>query len=187
MPSPVQPLSRHRQCKGCEEFYPEQFPWHGEWPRGYCSRECHIDTKRAEAPTPRRTASLVTRAPVKIKRTAISPASPEQRAKKAAGASIVSGAVTGLDPAHICPRDLGGCDDPLCVVPLTREEHEAFDNADPRTGRRLDILPYLIAHGCIDELAHALHHYRGDLIALLERVTGEKWIPADSRQEQGHA
>jgi hypothetical protein len=172
----IEPTIRRRSCKKCETLYVEPFPYENSWPKGYCSEDCYKAKKRAEAPTPRRTQGLVTK-PSKAKRQAISPASPAQRAKKAAGASIVSGAVTGLDPAHICPRDLGGCDEHLCVVPLTREEHEAFDNADPRTGKRLDILPYLIAHGCVDELAHALEHYRGDLIALLERVTGEKWEP----------
>ncbi len=115
------------------------------------------------------------RKPTTPKRRPISPASTAQRAKRTA--SIVSGETRGLDPAHICPRSLGGCDHPDCVVPLTRAEHRAFDEADPRTGKRLDLLPYLVAHGCHAELAHALEHYRCDLPALLERVTGEAWRP----------
>lgn len=104
------------------------------------------------------------------KRRSVSPASHAQRAKvRAMLGSIVSGA-TPCDPAHIWPRGLGGCDDPLCVVPLTRAEHIAYDAG------ALDLLPYLIGHGMVDELAHALTHSR-DLVGLLNRVTGERWAP----------
>lgn len=103
------------------------------------------------------------------RRRAISPASPAQR-DKADAASIISGEY-GCDPAHIWPRGLGGCDSPLCVVPLTRAEHRAYDDG------RLDLLPHLIAHGLVAELAHALEHARGDLIGLLNQITGERWAP----------
>jgi hypothetical protein len=85
-------------------------------------------------------------------------------------ASIASGN-RPCDPAHIVSRAKGGCDSPLCVVPLTRLEHRAYDDG------RLDLLPYLVAHCCVDELAHALEHTRGDLIGLLEQVTGVRWAP----------
>lgn len=180
---PITPLVQMRACVGCPTRFVAPHP--KGWPPGFCTEDCYRDFKRAEAPPAKPHAPLIVRGTTKPRRVAISPASPEQRAKKRAGASIVSGAVEGLDPAHLCPRDLGGCDDPDCVVPLTRAEHRAFDEPDPRTGKRLDLLPYLVANRCIVELQHALEHYNGDLIALLERVTGEKWIPADQSKREG--
>lgn len=68
--------------------------------------------------------------------------------------------------AHLWPRGMGGCDEADCVVPLVRPVHRALDDG------RFDVLPYLIAHGCVPELQHALGHANGDLVALIERVTG---------------
>lgn len=154
----IQRTTRQRECtrQGCTTRY-DDLNWENPWPKKFCSAECARGKGRASIPT---------------KRKAISPASPQQRAKRAAGLSIVSGASEGLDPAHLCPRGLGGCDDALCVVPLTRYEHEMFDRG------KLDLLPYLVP-GHVDEIAHALHHYRGDLPALLERLTGAKWIAVE--------
>ncbi len=182
MSAPIQPSLRLRLCarERCDTRYDDLY-WENPWPKRFCSPECTRGPIVEREHKPRM--PLVTRTRPKAPR-AISPASTEQRAKKAARGSIVSGATQGLDPAHICPRSLGGCDDPDCVVPLTRAEHRAFDEPDPRTGRRLDILPYLVAHNCHAELAHALEHYRCDLIALLERVTGEKWEPQSSREDK---
>jgi hypothetical protein len=106
-------------------------------------------------------------------RASFTPASPAQRAAVAGRGSIVSGE-TPVDAAHLTPRAWGGCDDPLCVVPLTRAEHRAFDDG------RLDILPFLIAHGCWAELAHAVEAHRMDPIALLHRCTGERYVPERS-------
>lgn len=100
----------------------------------------------------------------------ISEASPEQRAKVKDRVSILGGEGP-CDPCHIWPRSLGGCDDPLCVFPATREEHRAFDQG------HLDVLPALLAHGYVAELQHALGHANGDLLALLERVTGDTYVP----------
>jgi hypothetical protein len=99
------------------------------------------------------------------KRSGFTPASPSQRAKVRDRGSIVSGEGP-CDPCHLTSRQWGGCDHEDCVIPLTREEHRAFD------GRRLDVLPYLIAHGLWVELAHAVlvHHY--DPVSLAERCTG---------------
>jgi hypothetical protein len=74
-------------------------------------------------------------------------------------------------PSHLVPRAHGGCDHPDCVIPLTRAEHGAFDDG------RLDILPFLIAHGCWVELGHAVvvHHY--DPVSLAERCTGDRYVP----------
>jgi hypothetical protein len=56
-------------------------------------------------------------------------------------------------------------------VPLRRDVHRAFDDGE------LDLLPYLIAHGCFAELAHAVAEHQVDPIALLQRCTGERWTP----------
>lgn len=100
----------------------------------------------------------------------ISPASPEQRFKARHAVSIVSGHAP-CDPAHLWPRGMGGCDDELCVVPLTRMEHMAFDAG------ALDLLPWLLAHKLVPEIQHALGHANGDMIALLHRLTGDRYVP----------
>jgi hypothetical protein len=100
----------------------------------------------------------------------ISPASPAQRAKVRGAISIVSGEGP-CDPAHLWPRGMGGCDDPLCVVPLTRTEHMAFDAG------ALDLQPYLIAHGLWAELAHMILAHHVDPIAMLHRTTGDRYTP----------
>lgn len=97
-------------------------------------------------------------------------ASHAQRRKIAGMASIVSGR-SPCDPAHLWPRSRGGCDDPLCVVPLTRDEHRAFDQG------RLDVLPSLIASGCWAELAHAIEAHHVSPLTLVRRCTGERYVP----------
>lgn len=102
-------------------------------------------------------------------------ASPAQREKARTQPCIVTGARSDegalIDPAHLCARAQGGCDAPECVLPLRRDVHNAFDQG------RFDLLPYLIAQGRVTELQHALGHYRGDLISLLQRTTGTRWAP----------
>jgi hypothetical protein len=90
------------------------------------------------------------------------------------GACIVTGATEGIDSAHLWDRSLGGCDSKHCVVPLRRDIHEAYDRHE------FDLLPYLIAHGCVTELQHALAHTNGDLIGLLNRLTGDRYVPERS-------
>lgn len=77
-----------------------------------------------------------------------------------------------LDPAHLWPRGLGGCDDELCVVPLCRTFdgsgcHRLYDDG------KLDLLPKLEPH-YRRELAHAVVH--GGLVAVYERVTGDRSV-----------
>lgn len=79
-----------------------------------------------------------------------------------------------IDPAHLCARAQGGCNSALCVVPLRRDLHERLD--DP--GDPFDLLPYL-AERRVPELQHALGHYKGDLIALLQRLTGQRYAPIE--------
>lgn len=81
------------------------------------------------------------------------------------GSEALEGAV--IDPAHLCARARGGCNDALCVVPLRRDLHREFDLGD------VDLLPYLVKRR-VPELAHALEHYDGDLIGLLQRLTGSR-------------
>jgi hypothetical protein len=114
------------------------------------------------------------RKPSTLKRGPVSPASPGQRAKVTGAVSIVSGE-HGTEAAHLWPRGLGGCDDPLCVVPLTRAEHREYDLGE------LDLLPFLVAHGMVDEMAHALGHARGDLLGLAGMLTGVRWVPEGER------
>lgn len=97
-------------------------------------------------------------------------ASAAQRAKVQGMASIVSGRGP-CDPAHLWPQGRGGCADPDCVVPLTRDEHDALDNGD------LDILGDLINHGCWRELAHMVLVHQVDPLSMLHRLTGERHEP----------
>ena len=68
-----------------------------------------------------------------------------------------------IDPAHLIPRSLGGCGDPLCVVPHCRSCHRAYDEG------RLDLLPHL-EPAWRAQLAHAVGHV--GLIAALRRISG---------------
>ena len=124
--------------------------------------------------SPLRSGSGLNRKP--MKRSGFTPASKEQREKVkglpcmrcgADGAGMVTGPI---DPAHVCARAHGGCDDALCVVPLCRRCHREFDQG------QLDLLPHLV-FWCVPEIQHALGHYNGDLIALLQRLTGVRYVP----------
>jgi hypothetical protein len=100
-------------------------------------------TALARRRTLRRTAPLA--------RTSASRASAIQRAKVAGLRCLVCGAATSIDPAHLVPRSLGGCDEADCVVPLCRIHHRAYDQGG------LD----LVAHLEPDwrrEVAHAVGH-----------------------------
>jgi hypothetical protein len=76
-----------------------------------------------------------------------------------------------VDPAHLVPRSLGGCDHPDCCVPLCRAHHRLYDRGE------LDLLPQLEPR-CRAELAHALAHL--SLRSLLRLVTGTRWRPDSS-------
>jgi hypothetical protein len=82
--------------------------------------------------------------------------------------------VAHLDPAHVTPRAIGGCDHEDCIVPLSRAQHRRYDNGE------LDLLPYLT----LEEQAHAVSHL--GIVGALKRTTGEQYIPeseADRRIE----
>jgi len=92
-------------------------------------------------------------------------ASQAQREKVAGRACIVCGATTAIDPAHVIPRSLGGCDHPDCVVALCRLHHRAYDRG------RLDLVPYL-EPGFRREAAHAVIHV--GLAGALRRIANQR-------------
>jgi hypothetical protein len=112
-----------------------------------------------------------------LRRSAVSPASRAQRAKVAGQACIVCGG-RPVDPAHLVPRSLGGCDEPDCVVPLERRCHRAYDSG------QLDLLPYLEPRRRA-ELAHGLLHL--GLLGLLGRITGTRWATNEGGEQRQHA
>jgi hypothetical protein len=105
-----------------------------------------------------------------LRRRPISPASQAQRAKVAGQPCLVCGK-RPVDPAHLVPRSLGGCDDAACCVPLCRVDHRRYDRGE------LDLLPHLEPHYRA-ELAHVLGHL--GLLALLRCVTGVRWRRVDA-------
>jgi hypothetical protein len=116
----------------------------------------------------RRRAKLRARTPLRrttaLARTASLAATDSQRLAVAGRACIVCGATTGVDPAHLIPRSLGGCGDALCVVPLCRRScHRAYDSGE------LDLLPHL-EPGWRAQLAHAVGHV--GLVGAIRRIGG---------------
>jgi len=98
-----------------------------------------------------------------LKRTASMTATKAQRDAVAGRICIVCGADKWIDPAHLIPRSLGGCGDALCVVPLCRRCHRAYDR------RELDLVPSL-EPAWRSQLAHAVGH--AGLIGALRRISG---------------
>ncbi len=87
-------------------------------------------------------------------------ASAAQRRKVSGLRCLVCGR-SAVDPAHLVPRRLGGCDSPDCVVALCRTHHRMFDTGG------LALMPYL-GPGVEGELRHALTHVgRAELEAAL--------------------
>jgi len=126
----------------------------------------------------RRRASLRARKPLRrtkpLQRSASLAASDRQRAAVAGRPCIVCGAEHGVDPAHLIPRSLGGCGEPLCVVPLCRLPcHRAYDRGE------LDLLLYL-EPAWRAQLAHAVGHV--GLIGALRRISGAR--DAESQQDR---
>jgi hypothetical protein len=94
-----------------------------------------------------------------------------QRAAVAGRCCIVCGSDRRIDPAHLIPRSLGGCGDPLCVVPLCRQPcHRAYDRG------ALDLLPHL-EPVYRAQVAHAVGHV--GLIGALRRLTGSRQDPCE--------
>jgi len=128
----------------------------------------------------RRRAQLRARTPLRrttpLARTASLAATDGQRLAVAGRPCIVCGATHGVDPAHLIPRSLGGCGEPLCVVPACRRCHRAYDEG------RLDLLPYL-EPAWRAQLAHAVGHI--GLIGALRRISGNNRNVEPARSDQG--
>jgi hypothetical protein len=92
-------------------------------------------------------------------------ASEDQRQKVAARPCLVCNATTGIDPAHVIPRSLGGCDHPDCVVALCRLHHRAYDRGE------LDLIAHLEPR-YRREAAHAVLHV--GLTGALRRISGQR-------------
>lgn len=120
----------------------------------------------------RRTGRLQGRTPPR--RSRIAPASDAQRAKVAGQRCLVCGE-RPVDPAHLVPRSLGGCDHADCVVPLCRVHHRVYDRGE------FDLLPHLEPRHRA-ELAHAVLHI--GLLRLLRRLTGTRWWAAEATTER---
>jgi hypothetical protein len=71
-----------------------------------------------------------------------------------------------VDPAHLVPRRLGGCDSPDCVLALCRTHHRLYD-----TGRL--ILAAYLGPELERELRHALSHV--GCAELEAALTGAGW------------
>lgn len=171
----VPPNKRECARPGCLARFEDRGPGSGI-PRRYCSTRCydlHREPTRVAAPRVelRRTEGAGQRRP-----RSISPTSVEQREVVRVTACIVTGREKSagwvVDPAHLWPRGMGGCDDPLCVVPLWRPVHEAYDRGT------FDLLPWIVAHGGLHlHVAHALEHARGDVLALTQQLTCCRFEP----------
>jgi hypothetical protein len=114
----------------------------------------------------RRRAQLRARTPLRrttpLARTASLAATDAQRAAVAGRPCIVCGSEHRVDAAHVIPRALG-CGDALCVCPLCRRCHAAYDAGE------LDLLPYL-EPAYRAQVAHAVGHV--GLIGALRRISG---------------
>jgi len=101
-------------------------------------------------------------------------ASTDQRQETSGWSCLVCGSPRPVDPAHLIPRSLGGCGDRLCVIPLCRACHRAYDHG------RLDLLPYL-EPAWRAQLAHAVGHV--GLIGALRRIgAGGQTFPRDGHE-----
>ena len=100
-----------------------------------------------------------------LERAPFAAASRAQRDRTYAAPCIVCGGRTRVDPAHLVPRALGGCDDALCVVPLCRLHHRAYDRG------LLDLVPHLEPDHRA-EAAHAVKHL--GLVGALRRLSGRR-------------
>jgi hypothetical protein len=106
-----------------------------------------------------------------LQRTSAMAVTESQRAAVAGRPCIACGATHRIDPAHLIPRSLGGCGDPLCVVPLCRRPcHRAYDSGE------LDLLPHL-EPAWRPQLAHAVGHI--GLIGAVRRISGQRRSAAD--------
>ena len=117
--------------------------------------------RRGRPPTRRARLKRVT----PLKRVPCAPASAAQRAKVAGQQCLVCESDTRIDPAHLVPRSLGGCDDALCVIALCRSCHRRYDSG------RLDLVAHLEPDHRA-EAAHAVEHL--GLAKAVRRISGRR-------------
>jgi len=96
-------------------------------------------------------------------RAPFAPASAAQRDAVRGQPCIVCGGRTAVDPAHLVPRSLGGCEHRLCVVALCRAHHRAYDQGG------LDLVPHLEPR-LRAQADHAVAHL--GLAGALRRLSG---------------
>jgi hypothetical protein len=103
-------------------------------------------------------------------RGAISPATPEQRAKVKGKACVRCRRAGPCQPAHLIDRSLAsvGADDSRAVIPLCPECHRAYDEES------ISLLEHLEPH-YREELAFAVE--RVGLLTALFRISNERWKP----------
>ena len=89
---------------------------------------------RLKEPLKRKPARPLARVPIVA--LPLVPVSDLQRAKVAGAECLVRGR-SPVEPAHLVPRRIGGCDHPDCVIPLCRTHHRLYDHGD------LALLPYI--------------------------------------------
>jgi predicted restriction endonuclease len=106
-------------------------------------------------------------------RNVVAPASAAQRAKVAGRRCLACGAVTRIDPAHLVPRSLGGCDEADCVVPLCRVHHRAYDQGG------LDLVAHL-EPDWRTEVGHAVGHL--GLVRAYRRLSGCRSVGEDDER-----
>jgi hypothetical protein len=126
--------------------------------------------------TPGLKRTAMTRRPSKLKRTPLGHTSREQKRKIKREGARVAHLLTvpiSVDPAHITPRALGGCDHEDCVIGLPRTLHRQYDDG------KLDILPFL----SLEEQAHAVAHL--GILGALRRTTGEDYVPRPDDHADG--
>ena len=107
-----------------------------------------------------------------LARTPFAPASAAQREAVRGQPCLICGSPRAIDPAHLVPRSLGGCEHPLCVVALCRAHHRAYDRGE------LDLVPYLEPRHRA-QAAHAVAHL--GLIGALRRLGGDRGARMEHR------
>ena len=95
-----------------------------------------------------------------LARAPFAPASAAQREAVRDRPCLVCGARRPIDPAHLVPRSVGGCEHALCVVALCRR---AYNRGE------LDLVPYLEPRHRA-QAAHAVAHL--GLARALRRLSG---------------
>lgn len=113
------------------------------------------------------------------------PASPAQREAVAGWLCVHCNGERGVltvDPAHLTPRGggWGGCDSPLCVIPLCRLCHSDFDGL---TTGVVDLAPILALDDWAEHRAHMATHL--DYVTALQRLSGCKYAPVNETTLMG--